>query len=111
LGTGAERSKTTSAAYAFDTVKAPTFSPAGGFYATTQTVTISCATPGATIHYTTDGSNPTAASPTYTVPISVPIPETVRAIAVANGDVPSPVASSTYSSLLIICLACKTVIQ
>jgi hypothetical protein len=110
-GTGAERSKTTSAAYAFDTVKAPTFSPAGGFYATTQTVTISCATPGATIHYTTDGSNPTAASPTYTVPISVPIPETVRVIAVANGDVPSPVASSTYSSLLIICLACQTVIQ
>jgi len=108
LGTGAVPSKTTSAAYAFDTVKAPTFSPAGGFYSATQTVTISCATAGATIHYTKDGSTPTAASPVYTGPISVPIPETIRAIAVANGDVPSPVASSTYSTLLIICLACIT---
>lgn len=111
LGTGSVSSKTTSAAYAFDTVKTPTFSPAGGFYSTTQTVTISCATAGATIHYTTNGSTPTATSPVYTGPISVPIPETVRAIAVVNGDVPSTVASSSYSSLLIICLACKTVIQ
>ncbi len=39
---------------------APTFSPAGGTFATAQSVTLSCATDGAAIYYTTDGSAPTA---------------------------------------------------
>ena len=33
----------------------PTFSPGGGSYSTTQTVTISSVTQSATIYYTTDG--------------------------------------------------------
>jgi hypothetical protein len=37
-----------------------TFSPAAGTYTTNQSVTISCATSGATIYYTTNGSTPTA---------------------------------------------------
>ncbi|HTB81514.1 MAG TPA: chitobiase/beta-hexosaminidase C-terminal domain-containing protein, partial [Opitutaceae bacterium] len=37
---------------------APSFSPAGGTYTTTQTVTISTTTGGASIRYTTDGSTP-----------------------------------------------------
>ena len=110
VGTGAVSSKTSGATYAFDTVKAPTFSPGGGYYAGSQTVTLSCATPGASIRYTTDGTQPSASSTLYTAPLTATLPETVRAVAFENGDVPSPVASSTYSSLLIICLACKTVL-
>jgi len=110
VGTGKVHSKTTSATYAFDTAKAPTFSPAGGYYAGSQTVTLSCATPGASIRYTTDGTQPSASSTLYTAPITATLPETVRAIAFVTGDVPSPVASSSYSSLLIICIACKTTV-
>ena len=45
-----------------EVVAAPTFNPAAGAVAEGTEVTISCATEGATIYYTTDGTNPTAAS-------------------------------------------------
>lgn len=50
-----------SAAYVIyaGTIATPTFSKAAGTYTTPQTVAISCATAGATIRYTTDGSTPT----------------------------------------------------
>ena len=41
----------------------PSVSPDGGVYSTGQTVTVTCATPGATIRYTLDGSEPTTSSP------------------------------------------------
>src|SRR5262245_9691836 len=41
-------------------VAAPSFSPGGGAYASAQSVTITSATSGATIRYTTDGSTPTS---------------------------------------------------
>ena len=53
------------------TVATPTFTPAPGSYAGTQNVAISCATSGATIRYTRDGSNPTFTSPIYTAPLVV----------------------------------------
>ena len=39
-------------------VARPTFNPEGGFYLQPQSVTVSCATAGATIHYTTNGNEP-----------------------------------------------------
>jgi hypothetical protein len=79
------------------TVAAPTFSPPGGTYSTTQTVTLSSATSGATIRYTVDGSTPTASSPQYTAPISVPGSRTVNAIALKSGSTTSAVSSATYT--------------
>lgn len=75
----------------------PTFSPAGGSYSGAQSVTISDSTPGAAIHYTTDGSTPTTGSPVYSGPLTVSATETIKAIAAASGYVTSAVASATYT--------------
>ncbi len=74
----------------------PTFSPVAGTYAAAQTVTISDATSGATIYYTTDGTAPTTASTQYTSTISVGATETIEAIAVADGFSNSGVGTAAY---------------
>jgi hypothetical protein len=79
---------------------APTFSPPGGSFVAPQFVSLSSASPGATIHYTRDGSTPTTASPVYDGPILVITTTTIRAIAVIPGWTQSAVASATYSFLL-----------
>lgn len=95
--TGVTTSNASSAAYTITLpVATPTFSPAGGSYAATQTVTISDANSGATIYYTTDGSAPTTSSTAYTAPITVASSGIVQAIAVASGLPNSAVASATY---------------
>jgi hypothetical protein len=76
---------------------APAFSPAGGTYNSAQTVTISDATAGAMIFYTTDGSVPTTSSTTYSGPISIGTTTTLKAIATAPGSSTSAVASETLT--------------
>lgn len=61
------------------------------------TVTITCATTGATIHYTTDDSAPTSSSATYSEPINISATTTVKAIAVKEGMTDSEVASATFT--------------
>lgn len=75
----------------------PVFNPDPGskFYPSTE-ITISCATQGATIRYTTDGSNPTASSPVYTVPIAISATTTVKARAYAPNVGVSEVSSATF---------------
>ncbi len=51
-----------------------------------QIVTLSGGAPGAVIHYTTDGAEPTAASPQYFAPFLVASNLTVKAIAVDHGE-------------------------
>lgn len=80
-----------------ETVATPTFSPAGGTYTGAQSVTIGCATAGATIHYTTDGSTPTTSSSVYSDAINVTSSCTIKAIAVKSGMNNSEVASATYT--------------
>ena len=75
----------------------PTFSPGGGTYTGTQSVTISDSTPSAKIYYTTNGTTPTTASTVYTAPVTVNNSETLEAIAVASGVTNSPVGSATYT--------------
>jgi hypothetical protein len=77
-------------------VATPTFSPAAGAYATAQSVTISTTTAGATIYYTTNGTDPTTASTTYTAPVSVAASGTLKAIATATGYTTSAVATAAY---------------
>jgi sugar lactone lactonase YvrE len=74
----------------------PIFSPAAGTYTSIQSVTVSDATTGAAIHYTTDGTTPTTSSATYSGPISVGVSETINAIAVATGYNTSATGSAAY---------------
>ncbi len=62
-------------------VEAPQFTPAGGTYYETQSVTITCSTDGATIEYSFDETNWTA----YTEPVSVSSSCTLYARATLNG--------------------------
>lgn len=75
----------------------PQFSPPTGTYSTTQLVTITNATPGSTINYTVDGSDPTIGSALYNRPIVIASTETVKAITTASGYSPSPISVATYT--------------
>ena len=82
---------------AIPATSAPVFRPGSGTYATAQTVTLSDATQGAKIYYTTDNSLPTTNSEAYAGPITVTLPVIIQAIAVSNGDLNSAVASAVYT--------------
>jgi|tagenome__1003787_1003787.scaffolds.fasta_scaffold20959512_2 hypothetical protein len=74
---------------------APTLSVAAGQYTSAQNVTLKASE--GTIHYTTDGSDPTASSATYSKAINVASSKTIKAVTIdAAGNV-SDVASSAYS--------------
>lgn len=65
-------------------------------------VNITSATPGATIYYTTDGSEPNEAyskGTRYTGAFTVAAGKTLKAVAVCNGYADSSVASMTFASL------------
>lgn len=66
-------------------VAAPTISGSTTFAESTQ-VTMACATAGASIYYTIDGSTPSAASTLYSDPITLSDTTTVKAIAVKGGE-------------------------
>ena len=80
-----------------ETVAAPTFDPAEGTFTAAQSITISCATEGATIYYTSDGTEPTTGSTVYNEPISVSTTSTIKAIAVKDGWTNSAVTEATYT--------------
>ena len=68
-----------------------------GFYSEPFTVAITCATAGATIRYTTDGSAPSPTSGlVYTGPVPVTGTTTLRAIAYRTGWLPTNVDTQTY---------------
>lgn len=73
----------------------PVMSLAPGFYSGSQTVSITCSNPSATIRYTTDGSNPTAASTAYSGPITINNTTVLRA-ASFDMNPPSFIETNTY---------------
>ena len=79
------------------TVETPTFNPNGGEVQEGATVTISCATEGAKIYYTTNGATPTTASTLYSGAIAVNQGMTLKAIAVKDGYTNSAVAQATFT--------------
>jgi Chitobiase/beta-hexosaminidase C-terminal domain/IPT/TIG domain len=83
--------------YVVPVLPIPTFSVASGTYTTAQTVTISDATAGATIYYTTNGATPSTSSTKYTGAITVSATETIEAIAVAAGLTKSAVVIANYT--------------
>ena len=81
---------------------APTYSYASGTHSgitvsAGSTIALSCASAGAEIYYTTDGTAPTAASTRYTAPIAINQSMTIKAIAIASGSAPSAVSSFSFT--------------
>ncbi|GEM_PF-3461113 len=62
-----------SATYEFvqEKVATPVISPTGGAFTELPAVEITCTTQGATIYYTTNGTEPSSASPVYSGPITL----------------------------------------
>ena len=77
------------------TTATPTFTPAAGTYYAPIEVSLKCATAGASIYYTTNGTAPTASSTLYSAPIALSSNTTIKAIAIAN-NVESEVATAEY---------------
>jgi beta-glucanase (GH16 family) len=62
-----------------------------------KVVTLTTATPGATIYYTLDGSTPSTASQVYEAPLLVASNLTMNAIATASGEINSNLTSQAFS--------------
>ncbi|MCL4821364.1 MAG: chitobiase/beta-hexosaminidase C-terminal domain-containing protein [Vicinamibacteria bacterium] len=77
-------------------VAAPEVSPAGGTFAGPTLVHLSSDTPGATVRYTLDGSEPTAASPAGPY-ATVRSTGTLRARAFKPGATPSEIVDVTFT--------------
>lgn len=75
-----------------ETVEAPTIT-----ISTAGSVTLACATDGASIYYTTNGSAPTSSSTKYTAAFTVLHGATVKAVAIKDST-SSDVASKTYTA-------------
>lgn len=81
-----------------ETVATPEFSPASGELEAGALITITCATEGATIYYTTDGSNPADGGEEYTAPFAFTGSQmTVTAIATKADMLDSDPATANYT--------------
>ena len=97
--TGWAASDTAAAGYFINlgVVASPTFTPSAGTYTVPPLVSLACATSGAEIRYTLDGSDPTAQSPIFGPPLLLSATATVKARAYKLDLAPSAVASATYT--------------
>jgi sugar lactone lactonase YvrE len=80
-------------------VPTPVTGIASGTYNQDQTVSLSCAFPGAAIHYTLDGSTPTSASTLYSSPITISgvgARVTLKMLATYTNKIDSSVGSADY---------------
>ena len=75
----------------------PTSPTATTFYTDSYSVTLECATSGATIRYTTDGSEPSASSTAYSGPITITGTTTIKAVALADAYLESETFTQTFT--------------
>ena len=96
---GLEDSEVATAAYTIAKVAAPVFSPEEGEVDKDSEITITCDTEGATIYYTTDGSEPTASSTAYNAEAkpTIDTDKTIKAIAIKANYIDSDVSSASYT--------------
>ncbi len=73
-----------------------TVNPESGTYSEPISVALSCATEGASIYYTLDGSEPTQLSAKYVMPIVIAEDTTIKAFALKEGLTSSPVTNLSY---------------
>ena len=78
------------------TVVAPTILPEDREFASSVEVSMTCATDGATIYYTVDGTEPTTSSTAYSAPFTLNATTTVKAIAVLGNET-SQVVTATFT--------------
>jgi hypothetical protein len=87
-------------AFAQSVVSPPFITPGDGSYFDSVDVAIFTATVGATIYYTTDGSDPDPtdleATQPFTFPFTLTDPTTVKAIAVKEGDTDSAISTAVF---------------
>jgi uncharacterized repeat protein (TIGR01451 family) len=86
------------------TVSAPAFNPPAGSYSSAVDVTVTCATPGATIHFTTTGSLPTENDPTIVSGGTIHLTGFTFLFARAwkPGSIPSSTNTSVYNINIIV---------
>jgi dienelactone hydrolase len=78
------------------TATSPMIAPHGGPVAKPVAVVLSTIHPGAAIHYTLDGTDPTGQSPAYRQPVEAKPGVTLKAVAIKPGLKPSPVATAVF---------------
>lgn len=80
------------------TAATPTISPNGGSFTGSVVVTLACTTQGASMRYTTDGSDPTTSSTQYIGPLTLTSSTTLKARGFAPGYTESAVASAAFTA-------------
>ena len=79
-----------------ETVETPVCTPSGGTYYEPQQVTLTCGTPGATIHYTLDGTVPDTSSPICNGILNLDTICTLKAMATHDSMYNSNVVTANY---------------
>ena len=96
FGTPSPDASNNSSSCASGYASSPVFSLGGGFYGTSQMLSLSSSFPGAQIRYTIDGSEVKSTSTLYTSAIRLDTSVTVRAAVFAANNLASPTQTNTY---------------
>jgi len=89
--------RTYTGVYDVTAVDVPTILPVSGAYLASQLISMSCATSGASIYYTDDGSTPDSGDNLYSAPFTLGTAKTIKAIGIKTGLTDSDIATNVYT--------------